>query len=155
MYNLINRRNVGSDLSRDINSSKDFLLLLVTVYTVAAARENFNMIFVSSTPQSQLLSADVWTVTKQERQDLLGNSVPTSMSYMPRWLERLWSTTVCTVFWPFIAIQKAMAKRSLRRKSKDHFKIENVFFCLQLVLVVRKEFGEDLLEQMKRDLNTK
>ena len=33
--------------------------------------ENFNMIFVSSTPQSQLLPADVWTLTKQERQDLL------------------------------------------------------------------------------------
>ena len=30
-----------------------------------------NIIFVSSTSQSHLLPADVWTLTKQERQELL------------------------------------------------------------------------------------
>ena len=59
IQNLINKRNVGSNPSQDVNSSEDFLLLLVTVYTVAAVMEHFNMTSVSAKPQSQLIPADV------------------------------------------------------------------------------------------------
>ena len=68
---------------------------------------------------------------------------------------------MCTIFRPFIAIQKAIAKirkdpfeESLKIISKLRMGIIFILQLLKKKLVVRKGFGEELLEnaQMKRDL---
>ena len=77
-----------------------------------------------------------------------GKFRPNHVSYLPRWFERLWSTTVCTIFWPFIAIQKAIAKirkDPFEESQKIISKLRmGIFFALQLLrkkLVVRKGFN--------------
>ena len=51
LQNLINRRNVVCNPSKDVNASEDFFLLLVTCHVLCAAMKIFKMDGIDSFPE--------------------------------------------------------------------------------------------------------
>ena len=69
LRNLINRRNVVCNPSKDVNASEDFFLLLVTCHILCAAIKIFKMDGIDSFPERV---EEEWNVqTKEERQSKL------------------------------------------------------------------------------------
>lgn len=69
LRNLVNRRNVGTDISGRFNQAIDFFELVVRCHITAAAMQFFGMNYVSDVPTqnfpSVAISKDKWHVLKQ------------------------------------------------------------------------------------------
>ena len=56
LKNIINRRNIGKDISGKVNEVEDFLELVINCHLIAAALHFFSMESVSDTPHSNGLA---------------------------------------------------------------------------------------------------
>ena len=65
--NLINRRNIGKDISGRVNEVEDFLELVISCHLIAAALHFFSMESVTDTPHSNGFSAHVNQMSLPER----------------------------------------------------------------------------------------
>ena len=69
LRNLINRRNISSDISGKFNAAIDFFELIVTGYILAAAMHYFQLSSLKGTPTKNMISPSVnskdsWTTLK-------------------------------------------------------------------------------------------
>ena len=68
LRNLINRRNISSDISGKFNAAIDFFELVVTGYVLAAAMHYFQLNSLKGTPKKNVISPstnkDSWTILK-------------------------------------------------------------------------------------------
>ena len=88
--NLINRRNIVADPSKDVNACEDFLSLVVTSHVLCAGMKLFNLESLDSFPENV---ENVWNLgTKVERQRKLYSFVTSSPGQRKRQNKRCPST---------------------------------------------------------------
>jgi len=71
LRNLIQRQNVVSDPSRNMNASKDFFTTVVEANVLAAAMSVFKMSSVDDKPTSILFTEDCFSLSKEDRMTIL------------------------------------------------------------------------------------
>ena len=71
LRNLIQRRNVVNDPSRNMNACEDFFTLIVEAHILAAAMSAFEMSSVDDIPVSVLFSNDCCSLNKDDRYTIL------------------------------------------------------------------------------------
>lgn len=59
LRNLINRRNISSDISGKFNAAIDFFELVVTGYILAAAMHYFHLCSLKGTPTKNVISPSI------------------------------------------------------------------------------------------------
>ena len=89
LKNIINRRNIGKDISGKVNEVEDFLELVINCRLIAAALHFFSMESVSDTPHSNGFSSDICHLSLPEhmkifhsRMEKIINNYIISMEFM-------------------------------------------------------------------------
>ena len=71
LKNLINRKNIGDDVTKDMNAHEDFFNAIVTSHILAAAMEFLGMECLDSEPHHDIVPSTVWMEDLEERKSIL------------------------------------------------------------------------------------
>lgn len=75
LYRLLHRCNVGENPKKDFNAHKDFFLLVVQCHIMSASMEVLGMSNLDDTPNEEIIPADVHSMSKDEKVELLTSVV--------------------------------------------------------------------------------
>ena len=71
LRNVVNRKNVGEDPTKDMNAHEDFFNLVTKSHALAAAMELFGMENLEDSPSAEIVPPSVWMLDRSERKSIL------------------------------------------------------------------------------------
>ena len=71
--NLVNRRNVKADPSKNVNASEDFFLMVVHTHIIAAAMHELSTDSVDENPTAMGLTDELWIYENSDKMKAISN----------------------------------------------------------------------------------